>query len=157
MAQYSQTKIIRVIPVITTPAYAINDQVGGLMTLTQAAPDDKFGTTLHSVQVVDKAKQKAEFDILIFDAAPTVTSVDNGAANITDANAFGKFLGLVTILAADYKDLSGNSWACVKAIGLPCRPADAVDLFALVVTRSTPTYAVGDLEFGFNFLQDSTT
>jgi len=156
MAQGRQTKTIFVVPTISTSAYSTGNQLGGVQTLTQAAPDDAYGTTLHGLTIVDKAKVSAAMDILFFNSAPTITSTDRTAFQILDANAFGKYLGSVSVAATDYITTADQTYATVKSIGLPMQPLTGVDLYAIPVIRASATYAALNLEFCYHFLQDLT-
>lgn len=133
--------VVEVTPTVSNAvAYTANDQVGGLMTLTGAAPGKGSGTSLSSIVIVDNASQSAAIDLYFFDASPTVASVDNGAADVSDAEMADKCIGHVVVAASDYKALAGNSTACVRNIDLSLKPNASQDLYCIAVTRGTPTY-----------------
>lgn len=113
--------------------------------------------TLLSVAIVDKAKQSAAFDILFFNALPTVASVDNGALSITDAEMASKYIGRVHILATDYVNTASNSDASVYGIGLLMQGAETntLKLYAVCQAIGTPTYtSTSDLTIRLGVLQD---
>lgn len=134
--------VVEVTPTVSSgAAYTAADQVGGLMTLEGAGPGLGEGTILQGVVVVDKDKQKAALDLYFFDESPTVASADNEAANVTDAEMADKCIGHVAIAAADYKDLSGNSTASVRNLGMRLKPTKGGStLYCVAVTGGTPTY-----------------
>lgn len=102
------TRSFRVEPVITAAAYAQGDQMGGLTTLTDILPCSSCGISLKSIAVIDKAKTTDAFDIYFFTKEVALTSVDNGAFDVTDAVATN-FAGKIAVAAADYVTLTSNS------------------------------------------------
>jgi hypothetical protein len=138
-----------VTPTITTTAYTANDQVGGLITL-QIATSQATSIELRSLQVCDKSTQAAALEFIFFSTTPAQTSVDNGTLSIPDASSTF-FEGHVSVAAGDYKSLALNCFASVKNVGLKMTTDANGQLFCLVRTTGTPTYAVGDLTFKFAF------
>ena len=147
-----QHHVVEVTPTVSSgAAYDAADQVGGLITLAGAVPAAGDGAILRQISVVDKAKQKAALNVLLFDAEPTVASADNEAANVADTEMAGKCLGAVSIAAGDYVDLSASSVA-TKATTTPVKANGSASLYALLVTTGTPTYgSTSDLVLRFHF------
>lgn len=140
-------------PTLDTNAYASGDRMGSLMTLT-TGNNAGSGLSLMSLTVLDTADQKAAFDILFFNAAPTIASADNAAIDISDAE-MAKAIGFVSVTADDYADFGGASVACLKNIGLGMLISQSANnIFALCVSRGTPTYAASSLTLTFNFALD---
>jgi hypothetical protein len=150
-----QHHIVEVTPTVSSgAAYTANDQVGGLMTLTGAVPASSDGAVLRQISVVDKGKQSAALNVLLFDAQPTVASSDNAACDVADAELAGKCLGHVAIAAGDYVALSAGSVAA-KQVTVPVKADSSATLYALAMTTGTPTYAsTSDLVFRFHFTWD---
>lgn len=145
---------VSVTPVVSLVAYTANDQVGGIQTIASIVRTGVGTASLESIVVLDAAKQKAALTILLFNALPTVASVDNGAVDISDAEML-KCIGHVNVAAADYVDVASSSVASVKNIALTLKPASGTSLYAVVFTTGTPTYAaVGDLVFKYGVFQD---
>lgn len=140
---------VEVTPVITTTAYNANDQVGGLITL-QVATSQATSIELKSICVCDKSTQAAALEFIFFSTTPAQTSVDNGTLSVPDASSTF-FEGHVTVGTGDYKTLALNCFANVKNIGAKMATSSDGQLFCLVRTTGTPTYAVGDLTFKFQF------
>lgn len=139
----------------TSPAYTSGDQVGATMTFAAGRSNGRGGR-ITGVKLVDKGAQSAalELHLWIGSAAPTVTSSDNGAANITDANwNMDNYLGCVVL--SSYQTFSGNSVSSAAcAIDFVCNSANT-SIFGLLVTRGTPTYAsTTDIIVGLNVIQD---
>jgi hypothetical protein len=149
---------IRITPTISTsPAYSVDDQLGGLQTLTTVSLNDSRALRLDSIGILDKGKQSATIDCLFFNAAPTIASSDNAALDITDANMSGKWIGTVTLFG--YRNLSGSSVCSVSNLGLILQPAAGTatlqansSLYVVCAIRTAVTYAsTTDLEFIYGF------
>ena len=144
--------IIEVTPTISTSAYTANDQLGGIMTLAGVSKSGGQVGVLQNVVIVDKAKQSLALDILFFDELPTVASSDNAALDITDAEVADKCLGSISIVAGDYVALNASSVATKVTGILALRPKKDATIYAVAVTRGTPTYgSTSDLVFKFTF------
>lgn len=150
---HKAAKVIVITPTVsTTPAYTAGDQVGGLNRIAEAANHDGGTLLLQSLTIIDKGKQKSALTLFLFDDVPTITSVDNGAFDLTDVQAALSCLGHVLIPSANYQDSSSNSIATVLNIGLLLRsnagknavalPSGATprDLWCVLMTTGTPTY-----------------
>lgn len=148
-------KIATATPTISaSAAYAANDQVGGIQTLT--LPDDCAQRlyTLLSLRVVDAAAQSAGLQFLFFNSLPTVASSDNAALNISDTEML-KFVGAATITSSHYVTTSANSAASlpIASTGIVMQPAQtSTALYVVVKTTGTPTYgSTSDLKFTYVF------
>lgn len=95
--------------VSTTPAYSAQDQVGGVMTFTNAARKaggigEIYAATIRFAALSGLAATN-QLVIHLFHnrtTAPTITSSDNGALQITDANLVaGEFMGTL-IMSYDF-------------------------------------------------------
>ncbi len=164
---HTASKIIVFTPVVsTTPAYSAGDQVGGLNLLAEAVNHDGGYGVLQSVSIIDKGKQKAALTLFLFDDVPTLVSTDNGAFDLTDAQASLSCLGHVLIPSANYQDTSSNSIATVLDIGLLIRSragknavpfasgATPRDIWAVLMTTGTPTYvSTSDLVVKLGLIQ----
>lgn len=147
-------QLVTLIPVTDTSIYADGDQIGlGASEVTNCLRAPWCLATLESVTIIDKAKQKSKLDIHFFSAAPTLANVNNAAPDITDANAIATYLGRIAVLDTDYVDFANQSVASKLALGLVVagkklntQDKDTKSLYAIVVSRGTPTYtAAADL------------
>lgn len=137
---------------VTTAAAAFhdNDQIGTVMEIPGLMEETKGKAILRSLTLLDKAAQKSELDILFFSENPTNAVASNDAASISDAEMASKFLGHVKILATDYEDLAACSFATKQNLSLllECNTDRSQSIWALVVSRGTPTYgSTSDLVF----------
>jgi hypothetical protein len=156
-----QGKIISVTPTLDTNAYATGDHLGTLMTLSNAVERSLGSAILHGLTIIDKAEQKSAVDVLFFNSAPTIASADNAALDITDAEMAAKFIGLISVASADYKDIDGSSVATLRGLDLLLQSAklsgqiannDAKNLYAILCSRGSPTYAATDLVVKFHLV-----
>ena len=138
-------------PTVDTSAYSSGDQIGTLQTITGPTSGTGSGTRIEKLVIVDKAKQKAAMKIFLFDASPTVASADNDPADISDAEMASKAIGVISVAASDYADLSANSTATVNP-NLVVKPTAGTNaLYALMVSAGTPTYGASDLVLKLSF------
>jgi hypothetical protein len=139
---------------VTAGAYHANDDVGGVLTLANAARVSGKGTTLTRVSILDAANQKAQLEMLFFGATPADSTFTDNAAPVIHANDVAKFVGRVTVYASDYLVVGAKAVACIANIGLAMIPA-ATSLFYVILTPGTPTYAAtGDLGISLAFYRD---
>lgn len=143
-------RIVSITPTLDTNAYATGDQLGTLMTITNAVKSMAC-SFLDSIIVVDGAKQDADITIYFFSAAPTVTSSDNAALNIADAEMAAYCIGWIDITASDYRDTSANGTATVRGLNFPVQSAGTDNLYAIMQAVGTPTYAASSLTLRFGF------
>jgi hypothetical protein len=156
MASLLQGKVLSFAPTLDTNAYATGDQMGTLMTISNVADLSQGAVRIMTLDVIDKAKQAAAFDILFFNASPTVASADNAALDISDSEMASKLVGMVSVASADYKAFNSNSVACLRGLDLIVQAAAAsvpsgpnptqVNLYAILCSRGSPTYAASDLQ-----------
>lgn len=147
--------VLSATPTVDTSIYASGDHLGSLMTLSAVVDNSTEVACLDSLTIIDKSKQKSALDVLFFSESPTIASSDNAALDITDAEMASKFLGVVSVAAADYKDLSASSVASIRDLRLYLKPSNSLlptTLYALMRSAGTPTYAgTTDLVLKFGF------
>ena len=122
-----------------TNVYADHDQIGSLLTISDAFSGTSKKGVIVSVSVLDKSSQSSALTVHFFDASPTVASSDNAALNITDAELADKHIGKVEIAATDYQALSASSVATVDNAGVVIS-SKSKNLYLIVESAGTPTY-----------------
>lgn len=144
------TKIITVTPTLDTNAYAAGDHLGSLMTLTEALGINRHGK-LRSLTILDKAKQKSDLVVHLFQSSPTLTSLDNAALDISDAQMATHYIGSVSISASAYIDLANCSVVTYGNLELILESlvTDRGTLYAILESQGAPTYAASDLVLKF--------
>lgn len=146
-------KVVRlqVTPTISTTAYAAKDNVGGLMTFSNAVRASGGSARLEAVQVVDKDQERTSMDLVLFDRTITAPT-DNAAFDPSDTE-LGYCVGVVPIYGGDYHDFNDNAVAN-KMVGLEFL-LNGTDLFGVLVARATPTFtATSDLVVTLTIAQE---
>lgn len=139
-------------PTISTSAYASGDQLGGKITLTNAARSSIGSGTIQHVTISDLAKQSAPIDVLFFTTDPSNTTfTDNAATDIHDTDIL-TLVGAVSVNS--WFALNDNSVGCAVA-GIPFKLSTGTSLYAALVVRGTPTYAsTSDITLTVGILAD---
>jgi len=145
---------ILVTPTITTTPYTAGDCLGGLQTISNAARVSGGSGFIECITVLDRSQlQRAAIDLVFFDRSVTVAG-DNSAFACTDAD-MANCLGVISIgpYNVAWPGTPANSISTLINVGFPF-DCNATDLFVQPIIRATPTYAVGDLTFGYIVLQN---
>lgn len=146
-----QYQVVTITPTVDTNAFGSGDQISTKQTIDGASSGSGSGCNLEKVVVIDKDKQKSALKLFLFDDDPTVASVENAAADVSDAEVLAKCIGVVSIAAGDYSDLNASSVATVSP-RLGVRPKKGTNtLYMLIVSAGTPTYTASGLAFKFMF------
>jgi len=156
-----KAKLLVATPTLDTAIYASGDHLGTLMTLSNAVDASSDTGSIMSVTIIDGASQNAALDVLFFNSVPTLTSVDNAALSISDSEMASKFIGAVSFAGGDYKSLAVNSYATLRTVGLFVQAASPSsvnptgnNIYAILQSRGTPTYAASSLTLKVGILQD---
>ena len=146
------TDVIQVTPTISAAAYSSGDVYGGVIAIPGFFRSTDLSAALHSLTVIDRSNHTGSaMTIHFFSATPASAVADNGA--FAWGNGDGDlWIGFVDILASDYKTFGTRQLVTKTGIGLDLKGA-ATTLYAYAVLNGTPTYAVGDLTFGFGPLR----
>ncbi len=154
----TQTRVITLTPVITTDAYTAGDALGGLLKFENVLFNPKRTGVALSLTIIDKASQDAETELVLFSETFTATA-DNAAFAPSDADLLN-CLGTISVGAGNYATFSANSAGTKPNAGLGLhstedyRENEASSIYGQLVTRGTPTYAVGDIQIKLTVLQD---
>lgn len=129
---------VSVTPTITaSSAYSTGNALGGLLTLAKGA---NYGaSTLRSLEIVDKAGQKAAIDVCFFRQSFTATA-DKSALAISTADSLNS-AGTVSVATGDYVSLGTPAVATKANLWLVMTSDLDNNLYAQLVVRGTPTYA----------------
>ena len=128
------TKFVELV-VSTTPAYTAGDALGAKSSFTSLP---EHGVIM-SVAVIDRDKESANLDIVLFDTDIGGTT-DNAAFSPSDAE-LQTCLG--AILVDTWKAFDTNSFGIVDNVGLPYW-APSGTIFFQCVERGTPTFTATD-------------
>ncbi len=102
-------------------------------------------------QIMDRDQERADMDLVLFDAAPTVAA-DNAPFDPTDAETLTS-IGWISIGGGYFSDFTDNSIAHID-LDMAYVLA-ATSIYGVLVSRSTPTYtATTDLVVSLTFAVD---
>jgi hypothetical protein len=134
---------------LDTSAYTAGDVMAATQELPDAVMLNDLGGMLQTVTVIDGDDQGAALDIYIMDA-DVAMGTENGAPNITDANA-AAILGKVAVATGDYADLGGVKVAYKGSLSIPIKPANGTrSIYVAVVNGAgTPTYSAAGVVLRF--------
>ncbi len=125
-------KTVTLTPTISaTPDYSAGDALGGIQTLASVVSANGLSALLKSVCVVDKAGQAPQLTIYFFKATPAAGTYTDNDALAWGAGDPANMIGIVKIVAADYKTLGGVSVACLGGIDQLHTPA-ATSVFTII-------------------------
>lgn len=153
-----KTNVIKAQLTTSAGAYSIGDNVGGVITLTDAV-DAQTGTAiLQYLHLKETTNNKLGFEILIFDRHPVTV----GGATCTDNAAFAYGSAMpyqiarFSIAAGDYTTLDTKASATSTSPYATVKSLTGNVLYAVAVTTGAPTYAANSttLEIDFGFLKD---
>lgn len=132
-------------------AYVAGDQLGTILTVSNAVRAAGGTGTVLSATLLDKAAIVGAVDAYLFDRSVTLAT-DNAAAAFSDADMVF-CLGILQFPPP--KGGTGNGLATIEASGLAFA-CNAADLFVALVTRAGHTFfgAVGDLILSLVTAQD---
>lgn len=128
---------------VTAAAYSSGNAVGGLMTFANMANRDGYGGIVQTVIVRDKAGQNVNYDLILFDANPTNTTVTDKAAVAVNTADLSKIIGVVQLSGIVLGAASTMGVLTAAGVGLAYRISSNSNsnLYGILVTRGAPTYA----------------
>lgn len=151
------TTVLTATPVIDNGAYAAGDLMGfSEIPLMPATLDTGLAVSTGMIQaviIIDDDAQEVNLDVYFFDSEPSGTTfTDQAAFNPVDADLHA-LIGVASI--NDWKSQSNNSIGQALNLGMPFSlAAGSSTLYAVLVTRGAPTYAVDGLTLRVMILQD---
>lgn len=138
---------------VSTSAYSSGHCVGGKLTLTNAVRVSGGTAIIQSVFLVDRANQKPALEILVFDSDPAGTFTDRAAFPTLALADSARAKRRISIATSDWVTVAGHAYADVTAISKVLKASGTRNLFAVMSTTSTPTFAATtDLILGFGIL-----
>ncbi len=149
---YSKRSIV-VTPTITAGAYAANDIIGGIQTLTDAAREMNGSVTLDTLIIQDLSLQDADITLWFLNQNPAGIYTDNVPLGFVDAD-LGLVVGVRRILSSDYDDAANNSVATLGNVGLSMTAVGTANLYVIAQIKVGDTYGTtSDLTFLYHFSQ----
>lgn len=134
-------------------AYAANDNIGGIITLTNFLRVSGGTGILQSLQLWALANQKPNLYIDFWDASPSGTYTNDAAQVIAGDHA--KHLGFVEIAAADWKDTGVISRTAFTSIGIVLKGNASRNIYMTIQDKTGVTFgSVAGLFIKASILQD---
>lgn len=145
MARPRRFLAVSATPVLDTSAYQSGDSLHTADLTFENVVDTAGGSgLLVGLVIIDKANQAISTELWIFDAPlANTTHTANAAWNLADADA-GSFVGLLksgTWYASSNNAVTTRDW---QEQPFQCAPGSR-NLYGVLVTRGTPTYAADSL------------
>lgn len=140
-------RLSRVTPVVDTSAYADADQLGSLMTFSGVLDPERRGL-VKSVVAIYESGTVVAINLHLFRASPTVTSTDNNALNIADAELTDKYIGTVNLPSTANTNAEALSAGAVQYRHLVDLAVDSTDghLYGILEATAAVTFtAANDL------------
>ena len=129
-------------------AYALGEQIGVAVKITDASLDSGVPIYIKGVSLINKTSQATPIQCMFFNALPTVASADKAPVNIADAELVAKFVGGIEVVAGDWNLLANNA-ICTKVVGagIVVAPlAKSKDIWLLLMAKAAFTFgSVQDL------------
>ena len=140
-------------PEVTAGAYSANDQVGGLLTFTNAALVAGGGLVVTDVCFVDDAGQDSELELWLFSVEPSDAG-DNAAFAPGEAALEGSH-AVYSTADGTWRAAGTPSSCVVQGIQRLDCATGSTTIYGLLVTRGTPTFvATDDVTVHVGCLQD---
>lgn len=145
----------RIKPTLAGTAYAVGEAMGTAGALTVENPmRNRRSAILYTAIVHDYAAQSAALDIILFKVTPTTSTItDHAAINITTADN-ENIVGIIRVAVSDYLDLTATSIAQASTPTILAPGVEYKDLYAIVRSNGTGTYAANDLDIDIVIMQD---
>lgn len=145
---YSAPLSAKAAPVLQiTGDYADGDSVGGVLTVNfrcplKSGPEGPVALPL-SLIVTDAEKNMPDLDVILFEAAPTITG-DDAEFDPTSADLLN-IVTLYEVRSANWQDYKNNAAAQVPPKANGCRvSANANQMWACIVTRTVVGWKLAD-------------
>ena len=128
---------------VTAAAYSSGNAVGGKITFPTMTNRPGYGGIIQTVIVRDKAGQNVNYDLILFDADPSNTTVTDKAAVAVNTADLSKIIGVVQLSGIVLGAASTMGVLTASGVGLAYRinSTTGQDLYGILVTRGAPTYA----------------
>lgn len=143
----------RIVPVTSITAYTANDNIGGIITLTDILRVSGGTEILHNIDLWALANQKPNLYIDFWDASPSGTFTNDATQVIAGDHA--KWLGFVEIEAADWKDTGLISRVSKTNLGLVLKGLASKNIYMTIQDKTGVTFgSVSGLFGNIGVLQD---
>lgn len=126
---------------VTAAAYSTGNAVGAKRTFSSMAASTGRGGVLQTVIVRDKAGQNVNYDLILFDADPTSTTITDKAAVAVNTADLAKIIGVVQLSGIVLGAAATMGVLTASGLGLAYKITSGTTIYGILVTRGAPTYA----------------
>ena len=126
---------------VTAAAYSTGNAVGAKRTFSSMALASGLGGILQTVIVRDKAGQNVNYDLILFDADPTSTTITDKAAVAVNTADLAKIIGVVSLTGIVLGAAATMGVLTASGLGLAYKLTSGTTIYGILVTRGAPTYA----------------
>ena len=156
------TRFVSVTPTVTaSSAYAANNEIGGLMTFTNACRKESGTGYAISVSISDKAAQATDMYLVLFSQSlsGSTTLADKTAFTPADSD-LNKIAAVVTLGSSSRYSWADNGTKYSGSLTIPITCKDSSgrpqgDLYGVLVSGGTPTFqSTSDLTVTLAINQD---
>lgn len=150
----SPADLIDITLTLDTLIYAAGDVHSDSVVITNAVRAVGGRAILNSLTVHDEDDQAAAGLDLVFFGSNVTLGAKNAVPAISDIDA-RQILGIVSLVAGDFKDLGGVKIGTLRNIGLLVEAGAASrDIYVQTVTQGTPTQTAAGMRLRLGFLQN---
>jgi len=145
--------LIDVTMALDTNVYADGDVLTATAEIPNAVLNNGGAGIIHSLALLDKDDQAGALDIVFMRTNKSLGTV-NDPVSISAADA-AEILGIVSITAAEYKDLVNSQFVSVGIVGLVFEAgAGSTSFFVSMISRDAKTYTAAGLILKLGIAQD---
>ena len=139
---------------VTAAAYSSGNCVGGKITFSNAVRVAGQGGVIAGVTIRDKAGQNVPYDLFLFDADPTNTTITDKIAVAINTADLAKVIGVVS-LTGIVLGAASTMGVLTNAPSLGFKLGSGTTMYGILVTRGAPTYAsTSDVSIDLTILPD---
>ena len=145
--QFGNTSIINSNEVsVSTAIYAAGEVMGGLLTFSDVVSGDIGGGTIVGAELVDTSTVVASIDLLLFNSIPDSSNYDsdNAALDLSDTD-LTRVIGVINFSSNDANQYADNQIYFASGGNQEFFLEDDNELYGVLVSRGTPTYATGNV------------
>lgn len=132
----------------TTAAYAANQQMGDLITFSDAVRETGGTGHIVGVSMVHNLQTTCSMSLMFFKASPSHTTTDRQTFSASDANMALQYLGTIDVTTTDWHIGALNNTAYVDRTRVPIQAASGSKSIFMMPIANAATSATGaDISF----------
>jgi hypothetical protein len=134
-------------------AYSTGNSVGGKLTFAGVARTGVGSGIMQSLVLTCKSVQTCTYDLVLFNADPTATTITDKVALTINSADLPKIIGVIHV--NDLTSFATNCEAQALNLALPFALPSGTTMYGALVVRGTPTYtSTSDVTISARIIQD---